>query len=123
MSQTKSIPPKPSRSILPGVAAIALWMLVVALMGAFAVLNGRVPRQMGLVLVLPVCTLIVLGVFGLLRSRRWGWALTLAGALSVSLWCFYMYRLSHVAQTLVMGGLHMVFFLYLVRTEVRERMR
>ncbi len=72
--------------MLPGVAAIAVWMLIVALMGVFAVLNGHVPRQMGLLLVLPVCTLIVVGVFGLLRMRRWGWALVMAGAIISALW-------------------------------------
>jgi hypothetical protein len=109
-------------TMLPGVAAIAIWMLVVALMGVFAVLNGHVPRQMGLLLVLPICTLIVVGVFGLLRMKRWGWALVMAGAVTVALWCFFMFRLSHFPQTLIMGLLHMLFFLYLVRTEVRERM-
>jgi len=126
MSENSSIPPVEAKTkgmLLPGVAAISLWMLVVALMGAFAVLNHRVPRHMGLFLVLPVCTLIVAGVFGLLRMRRWGWALTLGGVLAVSLWCFLMFRLSHFPQSLIMGLLHMLFFLYLVRGEVRERLR
>lgn len=108
--------------LLPGVAAIAFWMLVIAMMGAFAVINHHVPRQMGLYLVLPVCTLIIIGVFGMLRMRRWGWALVLGGTLSVGLWCFYIYGLFHIAQTLVMGMLHIVFFFYLVRAQVRERM-
>jgi hypothetical protein len=122
MSETPNNPQAKS-TLLPGVAAIALWMLVIAAMGAFAVLNHHVPRQMGLYLVLPVCTLIIVGVFGMLRMRRWGWALVLGGTLSVGLWCFYIYGLFHIAQTLVMGMLHIVFFFYLVRAQVRERMR
>jgi hypothetical protein len=109
--------------LLPGVAAIALWMLVIATMGAFAVLKHHVPRQMGLFLVLPFSTLIILGVFGMLSMRRWGWALVLGGTLSVGLWCFYIYGVFHISQTLVMGMLHIVFFFYLVRAQVRERMR
>jgi len=109
--------------LLPGVAAIALWMLVVSLFGVFAVIHHHVPRSTGLFLVLPVSTLIVIGVFGLLRMRRWGWSLVLAGALMVSVWCLFMFRLSHVPQSLVMSLFHLIFFLYLTRTEVRERLR
>jgi len=124
-NETPRTGPRPEDKgvLLPGIAAISLWMLVIALMGAFAVVNHHVPRQMGLFLVLPVCTLILIGVFGTLRMRRWGWALLLGGTLSVALWCFYTFHIFRIPPTLIMGLLHLVFFLYLVRPEVRDRMR
>ena len=60
---------------------------------------------------------------GLIQRRRWGWALSLAASF-FSL-CFGAYALTkmHMPQFLVMTFLNAVFFLYLVRPEVRTRLR
>lgn len=108
--------------MLPGIAGICLYMLVVALMGVFGVFRGVYAGNARYV-VLPVCTMIVAGVFGLLRLRRWGWALVSAGALLLSLMYGYMARATHTPAMWVMAGLDLCLFLYLARPEVRERVR
>jgi len=67
--------------------------------------------------------MIVAGVFGLLRLRRWGWAIVLAGTLLLSFGYGYMARTMGHPGLWVMSLLNLCFFLYLSRPEVRERMR
>ncbi len=106
--------------MLPGIAGICLWMLAVAVAGVFQALGkGGNARYV----VLPVCTMIVAGVFGLLRLKRWGWALVLAGTLLLSFGYGYMARREGMPGLWVMALLNLCFFLYLSRPEVRERMR
>jgi hypothetical protein len=109
--------------MLPGIAAICMWMLVVALMGVFSVLNGTFAGPQARYTVLPLCTMLVVGVFGLLRLRRWGWALVMAGTLLLSLGFIYRARTEHQPALYVMSGLNLCFFLYLARQETRERLR
>jgi len=114
-------PPIVTAGILPGMAMIAIYMLVVGMVGAFGALNGRYPS--GRYVILAVSTLIVIGVFGFLRLRRWGWALVTAGCLSLALWIIHVSRITHNPGILVMAALNLCLFLYLVRPEVRERLR
>ena len=104
--------------MLPGIAAICLYMLVVALVGVFGALRGAFPAMVAL----PVCSMIVVGVFGLLRLRRWGWALVTAGALLLSAMYGWMARSLGQPRLWVMAGLDLCLFLYLVRQETRERL-
>ena len=108
--------------MLPGVAGICMWMLVVATVGVFGALRGVYAGHARYV-VLPICTMIVIGVFGLLRMRRWGWAMVLAGTLLLSFGYGYMARTMGAPGFWVMALLNLCFFLYLSRPEVRERMR
>ncbi len=103
---------------LPGMAAIALWMLALAVLGVVGVLTHRYPTP-----VLALCTVFAAAGLGMIQRRRWGWALTL-GAVFCSL-CFGCYNLFrfHQAQWVVMVVINLVFFLYLVRGEVIERLR
>ena len=71
---------------------------------------------------LALCSLLLVGIFGLLRLRRWGWALVIAGCLMMSLGDIWFFAHTHAAFFMVRGLLELVFFLYLSRTEVRERM-
>ncbi len=113
--------PAPRSSLLPGMAAIAIYMLIVAMVGGFGALNGRYPG--GRYVILPVCTLVVVGVFGFLRLRRWGWALLTGAALSLALWIIYISRIIHNPGLLVIAGFNFCLFLYLSRPEFRERFR
>lgn len=113
--------PAPDKTLLPGMAMVAVYMLIVAMVGAFGALNGKF--QGGRYVVLPICTLLVIGVFGFLRLRRWGWALVTGGCLCLSLMFLYEVKAMHSPAPLVMGGLNLCLFLYLIRTEVRERLR
>jgi len=105
--------------MLPGIAGIALYMMVVAIVGAFGALRGVFPPMIAL----PVCTLIVIGVFGLLRLRRWGWALVTAGTLLFSFAYGWTARHMGMDRLWVMAALDLCMFLYLIRGEVRARLR
>jgi len=108
--------------MLPGVAGIAVFLLLVTLINVMAVLRGVAgtgPVKYG---VLSLCTLLLAGIFGLLRMRRWGHAIVLAGCLLLSAGYFYVYSRTHVMPWMVEGFFAFVFFLYLVRPEVRDRM-
>jgi hypothetical protein len=109
--------------MLPGVAGICLFMLFMTMMNAFGALRNAFGSGAGKYGVLTLCTLLIVGIFGLLRLRRWGWALVLAGCLTLSLGDLFYFRRTHVAFFLVRGLFAMVFFLYLVRPEVRGRLR
>ncbi len=118
---TKTQPPADSgayRGLLPAMAGIALYMLVLAGVIGYGAATGRFPRPF-----LIVCVLFITAAVGLIRLYRWGWALTSAAAfllMSYGIWAFLR---THQAQPLVMSFLNLIFFLYLVRPEVRDRLR
>ena len=108
--------------MLPGMAMIAIFMLFIALANAVNVLAHRAStRTSALYAILTVSTLIVIGVFGFLRLRRWGWALLLGGCFFYSLGNVVLYFQTRVLGLLLPAAFALVFFLYLVRTEIRER--
>jgi hypothetical protein len=105
-------------SKLPGLVAISIYMLLLSGVTVVAVVSGRAQP---LYLIFPV--FFVAGGLGLLFLLRWAWALTLAAvALSAGsfLWSF---TTQHNSPSLIQGVLNLVFFLYLVRTDVREKLR
>ncbi len=106
-----------AKGMLPGLAAICMFTLLVTMINAFIAAHNREYA------VLVICTLFAIGIFGLLRLKRWGWALVLGGCLTLSLSDFFIFATQHVFPRLVEGLFALVFFLYLVRTEVRERLR
>lgn len=103
---------------LPGMAAIAIWMLMLSVLGVLGVLNHQYPP-----VVLGLCTALAAAGLGLIRLRRWGWALSLGAVfLSMCFGCYSLFRF-HQAQWMVMAVINLVFFLYLVRPEVIGRLR
>ena len=113
----------PRGVLLPGVAGICLFMLLLALLNTFAALRGVFSGGWGRYGVLALCTLLVVGIFGLLRMLRWGWAIVTAGAILMSIGDLYIFERSHVGFFAVRSMFGLVFFLYLVRADVRERLR
>ena len=103
---------------LPGMAGIALWMLGLAILELVGVLTHPHPTP-----VLALCTVFAAAGLGMIQRRRWGWALTL-GAVFCSM-CFGCYMLFRFRQAPggFMAFINLVFFLYLVRGEVIERLR
>jgi len=104
-------------SKLPGLIAISFYMILLA---GFSVVRILSDHDQPLLLIFPV--LFVSGALGLLLLLRWAWALTLAAvALSAGsfLWSF---TTQHDSAALVQGLLDLVFFLYLVRTDVRVKL-
>ena len=103
---------------MPAVAAIALYMLVLAGIAILDVVRGH---SSAVNLFFP--PLFIAAGLGLLLFLRWAWALTLA-AVAIRMGLFlYQFSVSHGGSALVLGLLNLVFFLYLVRTEVRESLR
>jgi hypothetical protein len=103
---------------LPGMIAIALYMLVLAAVVSFGVMGGHYPPM--LLILVP---LFVTASFGLLRLFRWAWALTLSAVfllMTYNLWIFFEQQ---QAPGAVQGVLNLVFFLYLVRADVRKILR
>ena len=104
--------------LLPGLVAIALYMLVLAAVVTFGVVGRHLPWML-----LILAPFFVTASFGLLRLFRWAWALTLSAVfllMSYNLWIFINQKQPPGA---IQGLLNLVFFLYLVRVDVRSRLR
>jgi hypothetical protein len=112
-----------AKGMLPGMALIGLYLLVLSMLNAFAAASGKYGMGASKYAILSVCTLLVIGIFGLLRLLRWGWAIVTAGCLLLAAGYFYGYHRTHITPYIVQGLFALVFFLYLSRTEVRERLR
>ncbi len=54
---------------------------------------------------------------------RWAWALTLAGVALLAGMFLWGFSAQHLYADLVQGLLNLLFFLYLVRTDLREKLR
>ncbi|HEX4040015.1 MAG TPA: hypothetical protein VHX37_18320 [Acidobacteriaceae bacterium] len=104
--------------LLPGIAAIGLWMFLLSVF----VLVGVTRHHLPLLFLLFFLAFAMAGQ-GLLRLRRWGWALSLAAVLLTATYEIWFVAKTHELGLIVMAGLNLVFFLYLVRPEVRERLR
>jgi hypothetical protein len=113
-------PPKAEapHGLLPGMAVICLWLLALCGLGLIGVITHGLPP-----LAMIVCVIFAVAANGLLKLRRWGWALTLA-AVFLSM-CYGVYMLFRFRQgpMIVMIVVNLVFFLYLVRQEVLERLK
>ena len=112
-----------SAARFPGVAAIALWMLLESLIGVFGVLTHHFASHGARIAVLVVATLLALASLGLLRMRRWGWALALAAAFLTSSYGIYIILRFHQNNYWVMTLANFVFFFYLVRPEILRRLK
>ena len=116
-------PPGERGGMLPGIAGICMFLLVMTMLNAFAAVRGGFGTGTAKYGVLGLCTLLLAGLFGMLQLKRWGWSLVIVGCLLMSLGDVMFFVHAHVGFFLVRAGLEMVFFLYLSRTEVRERLR
>ena len=108
---------------LPGVAAIALWLLLESLIGVAGVWSGRFAGHSTRWTVLGLATLLALAGLGLLRLRRWGWALALGAAFLSSTYGLYSIVRFHQSQYWVLTLVNFVFFFYLIRPEILRRLR
>ncbi len=103
---------------LPGLVAISFYMLLLAGIFVVYVVNHRVGP-----VYLVFSVLFIAAALGLLLLFRWAWALTLAAVALMTGSFLYTYTTQHISSSLVQGLLNLVFFLYLVRTDVREKLR
>lgn len=104
--------------LLPGMAVISLWMLAQCGLGLVGVIFHKLP-----VGAMVLCLMFAVAANGLLKLKRWGWALTLGAAFfSMCYAAFVLFRF-HQLPIVVMLLVNLVFFLYLIRPEVIERVK
>ena len=112
-----------TQGMLPGMAMIGLYLLLFSLLNVFAAARGTFGAGAAKYSILGVCSLMVIGIFGMLRLQRWGWAIVNAGCILMAAGYFYGFHRAHRAPYIVTGLFALVFFFYLSRPEVRERLR
>ncbi len=111
-------PPQHGLLLLPGVAAISLYLLVLAGVIILGVAGGRHYPPLFLVL----AAAFMAASAGLLMLLRWAWALALAAVFLLTCYNLWIFSGEHNPAALIQGLLNLVFFLYLVRGEVREKL-
>ena len=104
--------------LLPGVVAIALYMLVLSAVITFGVVGKHIPWVF-----LLLAPFFVTASFGLLRMFRWAWALALSAVFLLTAYNGWIFATQHQLPAAVQAILNLVFFLYLIRPEVRSRLR
>jgi hypothetical protein len=121
-AESAFVPQKPlihERLPLPGLAAISLYLLVLAGVIIFGVVAGR---HYPFIFLFFAAALIAASA-GLILLLRWAWAMALGAVFLLSAYDLWIFFSSHQGPALVQGLLNLVFFLYLVRTEVRSKLR
>lgn len=103
---------------LPGLAAIALYLVLLSVVIVIGVVKQNYPP---IFVVFPVFLFAAAG--GLMMLFRWAWAFALAAVLLLSCYEMWIFMRLHTGAVLVQGLLNLVFFLYLVRPDVREKLR
>ncbi|MGA2047082.1 MAG: hypothetical protein ABSG96_05290 [Terracidiphilus sp.] len=119
------VPKRPARASrsdllrLPGLAAISLYLLILAGVIIIGVVGGgHYP-----LLFLFFAAGFITASGGLLLLFRWAWALALAAVFLLVAYNVWVFSSQHQGAAIVQGLLNLVFFLYLIRTEVREKLR
>jgi hypothetical protein len=105
--------------LLPGLAAISLYMLVLSGVIVLGVASGGYYPSFFLIFAAGCLAASA----GLMRLYRWAWALALAAVFLLTGYNLWIFSGTHGGAALVQGLLNLVFFLYLVRTEVRASLR
>jgi hypothetical protein len=103
---------------MPGLVAIGLYLVALAGVIIVGVAGGHYPT---LYLIFPI--FFFAAAAGLMLLFRWAWALALAAVLLMGILNLWVFSRQHVGAALVQGLLNWVFFLYLIRTEVRSKLR
>lgn len=111
---------QPMRQLLtlPGLAAIGLYMLVLSGINILGVASGNL-RPVYLIF----SALFIAAGLGLLLLFRWAWTLALAAVALLSGLFFWKFSQQRDPASIAQGLLNTVFFLYLVRPEVRLKLR
>ena len=104
---------------LPGLMAISLYLLLLSGVIILGVSAGR--HYPPFFLIFAAAFIAASG--GMLRLLRWAWSLALSAVLLLAIYNLWIFSREHQAPGLVQGLLNLVFFLYLIRPEVREHLR
>jgi hypothetical protein len=110
--------PRPPLRKMPGVVAVSLYMMILAGLDVFYVVEHRIG-----VLYLVLSAFFVASALGLLLLLRWAWALALAATALLSALFIRAYFSDQSWPALEQGLINLVIFLYLVRAELRDKLR
>ncbi len=103
---------------LPGLMAVSFYMFVLAGVIVLGAVGGHYPK-----IFLLFATGFITASAGLLKLFRWAWALTLAAVFLLAVYNLWIFSSQHMGTAVVQGVLNLIFFLYLIRPEVREKLR
>jgi dolichyl-phosphate-mannose--protein O-mannosyl transferase len=111
----------PRRNLLPlpGLAAISLYLLFVSACIIFGVVVPHTNSPLFLLLAAAFIT----AAAGLLLLFRWAWAMALGAIFLMVVYNLWSFAGLHEPSFLLQGLLNLVFFLYLIRAEVRNKLR
>ncbi|MGD0801652.1 MAG: hypothetical protein ABR906_10080 [Terracidiphilus sp.] len=101
-----------------GLAAISLYLLALSGVVILGVVGRHYPQ-----LFLFFAAAFIAASAGLLLLLRWAWAMALGAVFLLAVYNLWIFASLHELPALVQGLLNLVFFLYLVRSEVREKLR
>jgi hypothetical protein len=104
---------------LPGVAAICLYLLLIAGIIVVGVAGGGHYPPVFLLL----AALFMVASAGLVVSFRWAWAMALSAVFLLTAYNAWILTTQRQLPAAAQGILNLVFFLYLIRPEVRARLR
>ncbi len=104
---------------MPGMAAICLYLLLLA----GIIILGVVSEQHYPPFFLFFAAVFMTASAGMTLSFRWGWVLALAAVFLLTAYNLWIFTAHHDFAPLAQGLLNLVFFLYLVRPEVRAHLR
>jgi hypothetical protein len=117
--QTRKAAPRRNRLPLPGLAAISLYLLLLSGVIIVGVVSGRYYPTFFLVFAAGFIT----AAAGLLLLLRWAWAMALGAVFLLVTYDLWIFSIQQELPALIQGLLNLVFFLYLIRTDVRAKLR
>ena len=112
-------PPRASLFQVPGVIAVSLYLVLLAVVIVIGVLSSSHYPPFSLFF----SALLLTASGGLVLLFRWAWALALAAVFLLASYDLWIFTMQHQGTALLQGVLNLIFFLYLVRPEVREMLR
>jgi hypothetical protein len=121
MSEPEHKPDEKARRelmLLPGLLFIALYLVLLAGVLVLGVVQGHYPAVF-----LVLSAAFLTAAAGLVMLFRWAWAGALAAVFLLACYNGWIFGVQHAAPALVQCGFDSVFFLYLMRAEVREKLR
>ncbi|MGA3160043.1 MAG: hypothetical protein ABSC77_02420 [Terracidiphilus sp.] len=117
--QNREAAPRRNRLPLPGMAAISLYLLLLSGVIIVGVVAGHYYPPIFLV----VAAGFIAAAAGLLLLLRWAWAMALGAVFLLVVYDLWIFSIQRELPALVQGLLNLVFFLYLIRAEVRAKLR
>jgi hypothetical protein len=111
-------PPRRNLLPLPGLAAISLYLLLIS----GGIIFGVVVTHTNSPLFLLLAAGFIAAAAGLLLLFRWAWAMALGAVFLIVVYNLWSFAGLHEPSFLVQGLLNLVFFLYLIRSEVRAKL-